>query len=125
MTKQQTVELLQKQLPGFYSVDQVIELINKIDESSSASSIPSLTEEQYEELLRKLGEAVEYKINRLDTDDIVDIDSAEFGLNGNEIHLEDISVNVDEIAEQAANGCDEVLTKFFVIVKDEGDESIS
>ena len=124
MTKQQTVELLQKQLPGFYSVDQVIDIINGIDESPSTGK-PTLTEDQYLDLLRKLGEAVEHKIFRLDSDDIVDLDSAEFGLNGNEIHIESISANVDEIAEQAANGCDEVLTKFFVIVKDEGDESIS
>lgn len=123
MTKQQTVELLQKQLPGFYSVEQVIELINGIDESSSTGK-PTLTEDQYDELLRKLGEAVEYKINRLNTDDLVDLGSAEFELQGNEIYLQDISANVDEIAEQAANGCDEVLTKFFIIVKDEEDESI-
>ena len=123
MTKQQTVELLQKQLPGFYSVEQVIELINGIDESSSTGK-PTLTEDQYEELLRQLGETIEYKINRLDSDDLVDLGSAEFELQGNEIYLESISANVDEIAEQAANGCDEVLTKFFIIVKDEEDESI-
>jgi hypothetical protein len=33
MTKQQTIELLQKQLPGFYSVEQVINIINGIKES--------------------------------------------------------------------------------------------
>jgi hypothetical protein len=33
MTKQQTIELLGQQLPGFYSVDQVIKMINDIEDS--------------------------------------------------------------------------------------------
>jgi hypothetical protein len=32
MNKLQTIELLQQQLPGFYSVDQVIEMINDIED---------------------------------------------------------------------------------------------
>lgn len=32
MTKKETVELLQKQLPGFYSVEQVIKMINDIED---------------------------------------------------------------------------------------------
>jgi len=34
MTKQETIELLGKQLPGFYSVEQVIKLISDIEESN-------------------------------------------------------------------------------------------
>lgn len=34
MTKQQTIELLKQQLPGFYSVEQVIEMISKIEETN-------------------------------------------------------------------------------------------
>lgn len=33
MTKKETIELLQKQLPGFYSVEQVIKMISDIEES--------------------------------------------------------------------------------------------
>jgi hypothetical protein len=33
MTKKETIELLQKQLPGFYSAEQVIKLISDIEES--------------------------------------------------------------------------------------------
>ena len=33
MTKQETIDLLGKQLPGFYSVEQVIKLISDIEES--------------------------------------------------------------------------------------------
>ena len=33
MTKQETIDLLGKQLPGFYSVEQVIKMISDIDDS--------------------------------------------------------------------------------------------
>ena len=50
MNKQQTIELLKQQLPGFYSVEQVIKLINDIDvdETSQPSAPLSLTDEQLE-----------------------------------------------------------------------------
>jgi hypothetical protein len=35
MTKNQTIDLLKSQLPGFYSVEQVINLIEKIEDDSS------------------------------------------------------------------------------------------
>ncbi len=38
MNKQQTIELLQQQLPGFYSVEQVIKLINDIDVDETSQS---------------------------------------------------------------------------------------
>jgi len=37
MTKQQTVELLKQQLPGFYSVEQVIKMIDDIEDNSQTS----------------------------------------------------------------------------------------
>jgi hypothetical protein len=49
MNKQQTIELLSKQLPGFYSVEQVIEMVKNIDESG-----PSLTKMNYDELVQTL-----------------------------------------------------------------------
>ena len=35
MTKQQTLDTLKTQLPGFYSVEQVIEMISKIETGTS------------------------------------------------------------------------------------------
>lgn len=37
MTKQQMIDTLKNQLPGFYSAEQVIEMINKIEEPSGFS----------------------------------------------------------------------------------------
>jgi hypothetical protein len=39
MNKQQTIELLKQQLPGFYSVDQVIDILKGIDEDTVKAEI--------------------------------------------------------------------------------------
>ena len=47
MNKTQTIDLLRSQMPGFYSVEQVINLIEKIEEEQST---PKLTVDQVREL---------------------------------------------------------------------------
>ena len=106
MTKKQTVELLQQQLPGFYSVEQVIALINGIDESESTDVVGS-------ELHAKLMARVDYKLQRLDRDDIVDKFSAEFGLTGNEIELVDVDVNFVLVSETVSEALEDVLFELF------------
>jgi hypothetical protein len=51
MTKNQTIELLKQQLPGFYSVEQVIKMISDIEENTQTSI---LNETQFEELKDEL-----------------------------------------------------------------------
>ncbi len=93
MTKEQTIELLQKQLPGFYSVEQVINIIKDIEESAS-----SVSEAALEELLREVDNAIEEVIGRVDQEDIVELSTAEFELhNGNEIELSSVALHVDEL----------------------------
>ena len=93
MTKEQTIELLQKQLPGFYSVEQVINIIKDIEESAS-----SVSEAALEELLREVDNAIEEVIGRVDQEDLVQLDTAEFELhNGNEIELSRVDLDMDEL----------------------------
>ncbi len=55
MTKQQTIETLQKQLPGFYSVEQVIKMINDIEDSESTGT---LTDEQINDLADQIASGI-------------------------------------------------------------------
>lgn len=109
MTKQATVELLQKQLPGYYSVEQVINIINGIEDSGDGS----FDEDRQQKLKDAIVEKVENYINRLNASDIADFDSAEFELNGNEISVYDISVNTDSIIEEVDEAIDDVFDNFF------------
>lgn len=112
MTKQQTLELLQKQLPGFYSVDQVIKMINDIEDGQSFDA------KQIDDLIDNIDEAIERRIQRLDSDDLVDKDSAEFELCGNEISLYRIQTNDSLIADECVECVRNVLTDFFKLQKE-------
>ena len=107
MTKSQTVELLKKQLPGFYSVEQVIEMINKIEDGGS------LDEEKLQVLIDRVTTKVENALNRMCSDDFVQLDTAEFELSGNEINVTDIEVNTDTIIDEVSDAVSDALHDFF------------
>jgi len=74
MTKQQTVELLQKQLPGFYSVDQVIKMINDIEEDGQ---VQAYNENQLDDLVETIREKVGSRLRRLDSSDVIADEAAD------------------------------------------------
>jgi hypothetical protein len=108
MTKQATVELLQQQLPGFYSVEQVIKLINDIEDVGVAA-----TADQVEDLVSSIETAIERVLQRMDSDELVDKESAEFELNGNEISLYSVEANDGLISEECAGVVRTKLLDFF------------
>jgi hypothetical protein len=108
MTKTQTVELLQQQLPGFYSVEQVIKLINDIDDEGG-----SFDAEKLERLIERVEDEVDSRLNRMDSSDLVDFGSAEFELNGNEISLQCVEVDASNIVEEVSDVVRNVLADFF------------
>ena len=110
MTKSQTVELLQQQLPGFYSVEQVIKLISDIEEDGQAQAY---NETQIEDLIGSIESAIERRLGGMDSDDLVDKDSAEFELNGNEISLYSVEANSGTISEECGDVVRDKLLDFF------------
>ena len=79
MTKNQTIDLLRSQLPGFYSVEQVINLIDKIEEEK-VQSAPKLTLDQLRDLTQSIVNAIEEEAQR---DNVVCYDDVEFLSCGN------------------------------------------
>lgn len=98
MTKQQTIDQIKNSLPGFYSAEQVIEMLTKIEEPQSQAvsiDLPVIMEE--------IETAVSRKLDRVSSSDLVDFGSAEFSIiSGNYIELEDISVYLDGIVEMCS-----------------------
>jgi len=61
----------------------------------------ALTEDQVRGLTEAIEQEIENNIQRLDKDDIVDFDSAEFSLEyNNTVRLDDIEVNTNRIVDQ-------------------------
>ena len=106
MTKQQTIDTLKTQLPGFYSAEQVIEMISKIEDSGTAPFDVNEFKEQIEE-------AVKNAIENMDAGDVVDYDSAEFSLDGREIVFDSIDVNTTDIVDNVMESIDNVFNGFF------------
>jgi hypothetical protein len=98
MTKQQTIETLQNQLPSFYSLEQVISIINGIEDNNN-----TLNDDSIQMIMKKISRSLH------DSSELIDHDSAEFELEyNNTITLASIDVDIDkilEIVEEELNDC--------------------
>ena len=111
MTKQATVELLKQQLPGFYSVEQVISIVSGIDDEQP--QLFKFDETKLEEIRDKIVSNVYDKVgdalSDMYDDELVDTSSAEFSLNGNEIQLDSVDVDKDNISDKVSDVCGDVV----------------
>ena len=86
MTKQQTIETLQKQLPSFYSLEQVISIINGIEDNNT------LNDDSIQMIIKKISRSLH------ESSELIDHDSAEFEISyNNTIQLSDVDVDIDKI----------------------------
>ena len=111
MTKQQTLELLEKQMPSFYSLDQVIELIKGIEVGASIIDVDGL----YSEIKALLKDNIE----EMDSEEVVDFSSAEFSLSYNEISLDDIKIDFEEVGSRACYGLTDLIEGYIERSKEE------
>ena len=115
MTKQQTIDTLKTQLPGFYSAEQVIEMISKIEDSSSAPFDTGIFKDEIENAIRKA-------IEHMDSGDVVDYDSADLSLDGREITLDSIDVYTEDIISVVVGEVDDVIDNYFPPDEDEDED---
>ena len=92
MNKQQTIETLQKQLPSFYSLEQVINIISSIEDNNS-----TLNDDSIQMIIKSIRRSL------IDSNDLIDRDSAEFEIGyDNRIELSNIEVDIEGILEIVA-----------------------
>jgi molybdopterin converting factor small subunit len=95
-------------MPGFYSVEQVINLIEKIEEEEQQATA-KLTFDQVRELTRSIVNAIEEEAQR---DNIVNFEDVEFELGWDrKIEVTDVPINFDAIRDCV----EEQLIEFFEI----------
>ena len=85
MTKQQTIELLGQQLPGFYSVEQVIKMINDIEDGSF-----EISDNMVNTLSRDIADALSNEGTDI-------VDDYELTMSYKEVELDSIDLNEDKI----------------------------
>jgi hypothetical protein len=99
MTKQQTLDTLKTQLPGFYSVEQVIEMISKIEPEVLEAYEFKFNEEQVKTLVAHIVDEI--------TDLGVDaIDDYDLSMNYKEVELDSIDFNDHSITRAVNDAID-------------------
>ena len=93
MTKNQTIDLLRNQLPGFYSVEQVINLIEKIEEEKTTT----ISSERIDTITRNIVLSLEEEHQR---DNLVNVDEIELELNWDKkITITDVPIDFNLIRD--------------------------
>ena len=87
LTKEKAIERINSSISSIFSKEDVIAIINSIESSSSISK------NGMNDLTAKIVSSLENSYAA----DVVNFDSAEFDLNGNEISLDGVDLNVDYV----------------------------
>ena len=94
MKKLEVLEALKNQMDSFYSLEQVIKIVESI--KFEETTVDKVNIEDIEEAIENVMTGIE--CGRLD---IIDRDSAEFGIGyENKVELENIDVNVNRLREE-------------------------
>jgi len=100
MTKQQTVELLSQQLPGFYSVEQVIKLINDIEDTGTSKF--EFDSDHIKTLSDNIADAIGSEGSSI-------IDDYELSLNYKEVELDSVEFNVSSLSSTIKDAIEEFM----------------
>ena len=87
LSKEKAIERINSSISSIFSKEDVIAIINSIESSSSMSK------NDMNDLTDKIVSSLESSYAA----DVVNFDSAEFDLNGNEISLDGVDLNVDYV----------------------------
>ena len=120
VTKQALLEDLSNQNDCFYSLAQVINMINKIEDPKPEPLTPGnieLSEEDYDSFLDKVRERLEANFAAYGGDKFIDLGTAEFSLSGNEIELVSVDLDSDEVVDTAMECLENVLNNYVVVLE--------
>jgi hypothetical protein len=116
MTKSQTIDLLRDQMPGFYSAEQVVNLIEKIEEEQVK---PKLSVTQLREITQSILDTIEDEASK---GNIICLEDIEFELGWDKrIDVTDAPINFDVIRDCVENS----LTEAFEPLEEEDEVSSS
>ena len=85
-------------------------------------SSPSISLEGVEELSRLLMKYITAQVERIDSEDVVDFNSASFSIGySNQVEIDSMDYNSDEVISKVENAVDEALRDFFLPEEEENE----
>ena len=121
---QQAVASVENAFPSIYTKDDVIKLLNSIEIQAPEPKSGILTQTQIEDLCSRIFDQVKENADGLDSSDVVDTDSAEFELYGNEISVTSVDIDTRMIARNVTDGIGDIIETFFEELKEEEQEEL-
>ncbi len=116
------IQSVKDSYPSIYSKDDVTNLLYELmsDLDTEISDIVELDRKHqsklnvdFDDLRSKLCDAIEQKLNRMDSNDVVDYDSAEFSINySNTVEIDTIDINVNNIVDEMGDVIRDVFEVF-------------
>lgn len=107
--------------PSVYSKADVLHLLDSYTQtilsfvSSMEEQGPVMSIEGIQDLTNKLTYAINKRVDRLDSADVVDFDSASFSIGySNTVEIDSIDYRSDTISEEVEAAIDEVLHDYFL-----------
>jgi hypothetical protein len=117
ISKEELLDILSAQNDCYYSLAQVVEMINKIEDPKPVlSSKVQVTAEGYDSFLDSVRERLEGNFCG-SGDNFIDTDTAEFSLNGNRVELDSVDLNSDEVVDTAMECLENVLNQYVIVLE--------
>jgi hypothetical protein len=105
MNKQQTIELLESQIAGFFSKEQVIDIIKGIQEDEVRLDIESI--------IKVVSDRVGGVMDRANADDVVDLGSAEFDISyDNKLELSSVDLDLSGLCDKVRDAIENSITDY-------------
>jgi len=124
-----SVEFVNNSFPSVYTKQDVIHLLDEFSDTISTyvfenveekKSSPSISLERIEELSEQLIKTINSKIERLDSEEVVDFNSASFSIGySNQVEIDSMDYNSDSITSIVEEEVDNVLRDFFTPEEEE------
>lgn len=118
-----TLESIEKAYPSIYSKQDVMKLLDGFagniilwvsEAPEEKTQGLAMTEDGIKDLIEQLTSAIDKRVGRLDSNEVVDFDSASFEINyNNQVELESIDFNTDNITEEIFSAVDGVIHDYF------------
>ena len=107
---------VQTAFPSIFTKEDVVSILEGLHTKAEEEVVVTtvLNDEQIDELVEHVKEAVSRKLNKMDCSDLVDYSTAEFEINyGNTLELTEVSVNVDIIEEEVHSEIEDKIKSYF------------
>ena len=118
VSKQELLDVLSAQNDCYYSLAQVVDMIKKIEDPKPVlSSKVQVTAEGYDSFLDAVRERFEANFGGHNGGRFIDLDTADFSLNGNRVELDSVDLNADEVVDTAVECLENVLIQYVEVLE--------